>query len=170
MKKTILAVIAIAFLGTAPAFAQTMMGSGEMGPGMMTERQQQGTNAPDQEYLRHMQTRMMNSYGMMGGGYNMMDNYGMGPCSVGESYNMKGNYGMMPMMGGPGMMHHLGLDNYKKYGTFAKESRDLRKKLHDLMFDYGEARWNPDTTVGELNKMAEEMKQLRQDIQKKIPQ
>jgi hypothetical protein len=185
MKKIVLAIIALPFLATGPVIAQTM-GSGGMGPGMMTESQQQLSNVPNQTYLQHMQANpqanmMMNrGYGMMGGGSNMMGNYGMmpmmgggygmTPCTTGGSYNMMRHNGMMSMMGGLGMMQTPGLDNLKKYETFAKETRNLRKKLHDLMFDYGEARWNPDTTVGELNKMAEEMNQLRQDIQKKMSQ
>ena len=102
--------------------------------------------------------------GMMGGGY------GMTPCTTGGGYNMMGHSGMMPMMGGFGMMHAQGFDDMQKHETFAKETREMRKELHNLMFDYGEARWNPDTTVGDLNKMAEEMNQLRQNIQQKMPQ
>lgn len=172
MKKTLLAVVAIALLATVPVIAQTM-GSGGMQPGMMAERQQQMSNVPNQAYLRHMQANMMinSDYGMMGSGNNMMGGgYGMTPCTTGGAYNMMSHNGMMPMMGGLGMMHAQGFDNLKKYETFAKETRDLRKKLHNLMFDYGEARWNPSTTVGDLNKMAEEMNELRQDIQKKMVQ
>jgi len=44
----------------------------------------------------------------------------------------------------------------------------MRKKLHELMFDYGEARWNPATTLGDLRKMTEEMNQLQDAIQKKM--
>lgn len=191
MKKTFLTLFTIGFLATAPAFAQTMMGGNEMGPGMMTENQQQNSNVPNDEYVRHMQERMMkNNYSMMGGGYNMMGSYGMipmigkgygtPPCTTGGGYNMMnrsdmmpmmmGGYGMMPMMGGFGMMQNLGYDNYKKYEAFAKETKDLRKKLHDLMFEYGEARWNPDTKIGDLNKMAEEINKLREDIHKRMPQ
>jgi hypothetical protein len=174
MKKTILAIIAIGFLVAGPVTAQTM-GSGGMGPGMMAKSQQQMSSVPTQEYLRHMQADMMKNrgYGMMGN-YGMMPmmggSYSMTPCTMGGGNNMMAHSGMMPMMGGFGMMHAQGLDNYIKYETFAKETKEQRMKLHNLMFDYGEARWNPDTTVGDLNKMAEEMNQLRQDIQKKMPQ
>ena len=181
MKKTLLTIVAIGFLATGSVIAQTM-GSGGMGPGMMAENQQQMSNVPNQAYLQHMQANMMinSGYGMMGGDYNMMGNYGkmpmmggghgMTPCTTGGGYNMMGHSGMMPMMGGFGMMHAQGFDDMQKYETFAKETREMRKKLHNLMFDYGEARWNPDTTVGDLNKMAEKMNQLRQDIQKKMAQ
>lgn len=198
MKKTLVAVIAVGLFVTAPVIAQTMMESGEMGSGMMNE-QQQRMPEPDQEYLKHMQEKiqanMMNSgYGMMGGYGNMPMmgwGYGTPPCTTGGGYNMMnrsgmmpmmmGGYGMMPMMGGYGMMSgpgHMGgpgmmwgqnADDLKKYETFARETHDLRKKLHDLMFEYGEARWNPATTIGNLNKMAEEMNKLRQEIQEKMP-
>lgn len=38
------------------------------------------------------------------------------------------------------------------------------------MFEYGETLWNPDTKVGDLNKMAGEIDKLPQDIQDKLPQ
>jgi len=197
MKKTLLAIIAILLATTAYVMAQPM-GSESMGPGMMNERQQRMPE-PNQEYLKHMQEKiqsnMMNSgYGMMGGYGNMPMmgwNYGTPPCATEGGYNMmnrigmmpmmKGGYGMMPMMGGygmmtgpghmggPGMMWGQNADDVKKYEAFARETHDLRKKLHDLMFEYGEARWNPATTIGDLNKMTEEMNKLRQEIQEKMP-
>jgi hypothetical protein len=177
MKKTLLVATILSFLATAPAVAQTM-GSGGMQSGMMEDRQQQAFNRPGQANYQQMQAgtranmmmatgqNMMGGYGMMGG-RNMMNmmmgNSGMMP--------MMGGYGMMPgMMGGYGMMQDQGPDELKKYENFVKETRDSRKKLHDLMFEYGEARWNPATTLGDLRKMAEEMHQLRKDIQKKMEQ
>lgn len=182
MKKILLAIFAIAFWATVPVFAQTMMESNRIGSDMMSGgEQQQQSKVAGQEYPRHMRARgMYDNYGMMGGDYNMMGGgYGMPLCSTDAGQGMMGSYGMMPMMGhngmmpmmgGFGMMHNFGYDNYKEYATFAKETRDLRKQLHNLMFDYGEARWNPDTTIGELNKMADEMYKLRQEIQQKLPQ
>ena len=176
MKKYFATIITITLLLAAiPVFAQTT------GPGMM-ESQGHMNNVPNQEYFRHMQEYMMNNFSseMMenyGKRYKGRGHYGMTPCTANEGFSMMGHHGMMPhmmggpgFMGGPGMMHGKGFTDLKKYETFAKETRDLRKKLHDLMFDYGEARWIPDTTMGELNKMAEEIYQLRQEIQKKLPQ
>ena len=97
---------------------------------------------------------------------------------------MMGGMGMMPMMmrgrgmmmGGMGMMGYdpeqaeKYLKNYDKYQKFFTETRDLRKKVYDLRFDYGEAHWNPNTTVKELHDMQVKMNKLREEIYKKRPQ
>ena len=145
MKKTLLAAILMALLTASPAVAQTMESSG-MQSGMQGDRQQQqsshhpGQAGSQQQQAGGGQGMMGSGQGMMGGGQGMMQSQGTGP------------------------------DDLNKYENFVNETRGLRRKLHNLKFEYGEAKWNPDTTLGDLRKMAEEMNQLQNDIQKKIAQ
>ncbi len=118
--------------------------------------------------------------GMMGGcqmNPMMMGGMGMMPMMAGDccmNPMMMGGRGMMG--GGMGMMGYNPeqaekyLQNYDKYQKFFTETRELRKKLYDMRFDYSEARWNPNTTVKELHDMQVKMNQLREDIYKKRPQ
>lgn len=64
-----------------------------------------------------------------------------------------------------------GMDAEKvaQYEKFMKETRDIRKKLYDLRFQYTEALWNPETTVGQLRGMLQEMTPLQKQIQEKLP-
>lgn len=78
--------------------------------------------------------------------------------------------GMMPMMGYNPAMAGNYLKKYKKFQKFFNETRNLRKKLNDLQFEYGEARWNPDTTLGELQRMRMRLNKLRQKIYARRPQ
>jgi len=121
---------------SGPGYGEAM-GPGMMGPGMMG----------------------YGGCGMMGPG---MMGYGgcgmMGPGMMG--------YGMMEhhqMMHGstPGMMWKCGNDEYKK---FLDDTRELRKSLHSLKFEYFEAMRNPDE---DGKKLAEIEKNMR-EIQKKI--
>ncbi len=176
MKKAILTAMVISLLAAAPASAQ-MMGEGDRQSGMMADREKTSDRLDlktmQDMMQQYIQSGMMMDQGqrMMYGNNNMMGNYGKMPMMSG-GYGMMpmmgGSYGMMPMMGGYGMMHNQGQGDLKKYGNFVKETREMRKKLHDLMFDYGEAQWNPDTTLGDLSKMTEEINQLRDAIQKKM--
>ncbi len=78
--------------------------------------------------------------------------------------------GMMPMMGYNPALSSNYFKNYKKFQKFFNETRNLRKKLNDLQFEYGEARWNPNTTLGELQRMRARLNKLRQKIYAKRPQ
>ncbi len=49
------------------------------------------------------------------------------------------------------------------------ETKELRKKLHDMRFEYGEALWNPDTTLKGLRELLKDMNQLQQKIQQRMP-
>jgi hypothetical protein len=168
-----------------------MMGDqgGQPGPQMM---EQQVSPPGGQFYNPYMNPNMMSGYGygmgpqMMGGyGYGMMPNmmggygYGMGPQMMGGY-----GYGMGPsMMGtgqhpcitggygygmGPGMMGYNSPEQYEKqfkeYQQFLDETKDLRKKLHTLKFDYAEARRNPDTRREDLEKLNAEMERTWKQI------
>jgi len=153
-----------------------MMGGGYgMHPGMMGG------------YGYGMGPQMMGGYGygmhpnMMGGngmGHHMMGGYGMHPNMMGGyGYGMHPGmmggygYGMGPqMMGGCGMHSPYGGyqgPNYKsneEYGKFLNDTRDKRRKLHDLMFDYSEARHSPEPDREKLQDMEKEMNELRTEI------
>ncbi|VAW40052.1 Zinc resistance-associated protein [hydrothermal vent metagenome] len=125
-----------------------MMGRGMMGKGMMG---------------KGMMGKGMMGKGMMGKGMMPMM---MNGCRM-NSMMMGG--GMMPMMGNPSQTADY-LKNYKKFQKFFNETRNQRKKLNDLQFEYGEARWNPNTTLGELQRMRVRLNKLRQKIYAKRPQ
>jgi hypothetical protein len=127
---------------------------------------------------------MMGGYGM---GSNMMGNYGYGS---GMGPNMMGGYGMNPgMMGGygqgmgPQMMGNYGYGagpqmmtpevekQYKEYNEktnrFLDETKSLRKELHSLKFEYGEALRSTPEPNERLDKMRREMFDLHQKIYNK---
>jgi len=165
MKKTmyLTTMVFAVLLMTLSAGAQ-VMGSG--GQGMMTESgQQQEKTAPqdfdDEQYM--MYPGWGNCYGM---GPGMMGGYGMGP-------GMMGGYGK-------GYRHGHMMDEYawgpnrfsspEAYNKFMDETKELRKKMHDMQFEYGEMMRNPKTTMGDLEKMRQEMYDLRKKIVEKFRQ
>ena len=182
MKKTILAAGLTLLLATAPAMAQ-MMGPGQMMGGQQT---QQSAQTGGQYYPQYMNPGMMGGYGsygmgpgMMGGyggygiGPGMMGGYGMGPGMMGGyghgmHHNMMGGgcYGM-----GPGMMGYYSPEQYEKQlkdqQEFLDATKELRKKMHDLKFDYAEALRNPKTEQKDLEKMNEEMESIWKQIYEK---
>jgi hypothetical protein len=118
--------------------------------------------------------------GMMGGyGYGMhpgMMGYGMGP-------GMMQGYGMNPgMMGGygmgygmyPGMMGYGSQEDYKKYKDrqekFLEETKELRRKLHSMKFDFSEEAAKPEANREKLQKMEKEMNELYEKIREKAIQ
>jgi hypothetical protein len=119
--------------------------------------------------------------GMMGGGYG----YGMRPGMMGGyghgmHHNMMGGgcYSMGPgMMGsygygmGPGMMGYYSPEQYEKQfkaqQEFLDATRGLRKKMHDLRFDYAEALRNPATEQKDLEKINQEMEETWEQIHEK---
>jgi hypothetical protein len=175
------------------AMALTLAGA-TVGAHMAGGAQQQMTPNPQQNYPCMMNTGMMGGYGM---GSGMMDGYGMGPgmmggCGMGPGMmggcgmgpGIMGGYGMGPgMMGGYGYGHGPctqgncygqgiapGQPGYmppEKYQKFLDETKDLRKKMHDLRFEYGEMTRNPKTTMEEKDKMEKEMFELHQKIRGK---
>ncbi len=151
--------------------------SGPRGQGMMRQMMQ------NQKTAGGMMNRkgMMKNKGMMGKGMMpmMMNGCRMSPTMLeGGMMNMMPpmmrermmGRGMMPMMGYNPAMAGNYFKKYKKFQKFFKETRNLRKKLNDLQFEYGEARWNPDTTLGELQRMRSRLNKLRQKIYAKRPQ
>ena len=133
-----------------------MMGYG-MGPGMMGYGMGPG---------------MMGGYGY-GMGQHMMgtENH---PCmSGGYGYGMMGP-GMMGNHGygmGPGMMGYYSPEQYEKQfkenQKFFDDTRELRKKLHNLRFDFAEAQRNPDTKPEDLKRMNAEMEGIWKLIHEK---
>jgi hypothetical protein len=102
--------------------------------------------------------------GMMGGygygmGPGMRGGYGHGPCQCGKWYD----YGP----GGPGRPDYMSPEEYQK---FLDATKDLRKKLNDLQFEYGEMARNPKTTIEDRNKVEKEILDLQQKIREKAAQ
>jgi hypothetical protein len=155
-------------LTVAPATAQMM------NPGQHMMQQQQA--AQQQQYNPYgMHPSMMGGYGY-GMGPQMMGGYGYG-----MHHGMMGGYGygMPHMMGGWAghhPMHHMGgwgmppctqgpqYMTSEQYTRFMDETRDERRRLHDLMFDYGEAMRNPEPDREKLQAMQKEIEDLRNKI------
>jgi hypothetical protein len=185
MKKTILAAGLTLLLATAPAMAQ-MMGPGQMMGGQQT---QQSAQTGGQYYPQYMNPGMMGGYGGYGMGPGMMGGYGMGPGMMGGyggygmGPGMMGGYGMGPgmmggyghgmhhnMMGGgcygmgPGMMGYYSPEQYEKQfknqQEFLNDTKELRKKMHALKFDYAEALRNPETDKKDLERINAEMESI----------
>ncbi len=177
MKKPIyLPMVLFVVLITAWGAQAQMMGGGG-GRGMMGEPGNQPGTLPQaqEEESFMMHPGMMGCYGM---GPGMMGGYGMGP-------GMMGGYGMGPgMMGGHGMgpMKRHMMEEYwgeggmkpfrspEQYEKFLDATRDMRKKMHDLRFEYGEMMRNPATTMGDLKKKEQEMTELRRKIMEQAVQ
>ena len=191
MKKTIIVTSLMLLLAAAPAMAQ-MMGGGQQ---MMDQQQMQQT-APTggQNYPQYMNRGMMGGYGMgsgmMGGGYGCGANpgtkgghhgYGMNPGMMGGygmGSGMMGGHGMgSGMMGGYGygrgsqMMSPETEKQYKEYNEktnqFLDETRELRKDLHSLKFEYHEALRSTTGPSEKLDKMRREMFDLHLKINNK---
>lgn len=99
-------------------------------------------------------------------GPGMMHGYGDYDMSPGMLYG-RGGYGM-----GPGMMYGYG-PGYgygPKSQKFLEETKDLRRQLHMKMFDYMEAARDPETKREQLNKMHEEIQDLKKQIHEKYSQ
>lgn len=120
-----------------------------------------------------------------GGGRGMMGMMG-GP-------NDASGQGMMGMMGGQGMgsgMMHGGMSKMSRnkmaecgwvpgmknftspesHTQFLEDTKELRRNLHNLRFEYGEKARTPETTIGELQKMEEQMSDLQKQIREKAAQ
>ena len=170
MNRTVFTAILLLFLA-APAMAQVAGGYGqhvmegeEEAP---PQQQQQQAQAAQQQYPPYGMHPNMMGYG---GGYG----YGMGQHMMGGY-----GYGMMPPMMGPGWghnpMHHMGgwvppctqgprNKSAEEYTKFMDNTRDDRRKLHNLMFDYGEVMRNPEPDQEKLQAMQKEIFDLREKI------
>jgi hypothetical protein len=118
---------------------------------------------------------MMHGYGMgqgmMGGcgmGPGMM--YGCGPCMMhgwgGMKPGMMHNWGSMGKMPGWGMPQSGGKMS-EDQRNFFEQTREERKKLHDLRFQYGEALRNPETDSKTVTELEKQMAELQQQIMEK---
>jgi len=160
MKKIFMLVVMILLLAAVPSMAQNPgYGGYGMGPGMMGG------------YGYGMGPGMMGNYGYgmgpgMMGGYG---GYGMGPGMMGGY----GGYGM-----GPGMMGNYGygrcpncgayqgqqFKSNEDYSKFLDDTKDQRKKLHNLMFEYNEEMRSANPDEEKLAKMGKEIDELRSEI------
>ena len=174
---------------------QMMGGQDAQSSQQVMEQQQMQQTAPTggQYYSQHMNRGMMGGYGqgmgpqmmgtgthpcMSGYGYGMHPGtmgghgYGMHPGMMGGGYGYGRNPGMMGGYGmGPGMMGYYSPEQYEKqfkeHQDFLDESRELRKKLHTLKFDFTEARRNPETKRDDLDKINAEMETIFKQIYEK---
>ena len=132
-----------------------LIGVGSAGAQMMNGNQQGMMQVSDQQQQMPQASQEYCPGGMYPG---MMRGYGMGP-------GMMRGYGM-----GPGMMDGYGMsqdESPAKFEKFLQETKGLRKKIHDLRFEYGELARNPDTTMGELRKIEKQVYELQQQILEK---
>ena len=163
MKKIFLTASIVLLLSAAPSMAQ-MMGYGQ-------HMYQQQQVPPQQQYYPNQgYPGMMGGYGY-GMGPGMMGNYGygMGPGMMGGY----GGYGM-----GPGMMGNYGygkcpncggyqgqqFKSKEDYSKFLNDTKEQRKKLHGLMFEYNEEMRSPNPDKEKLAKMGKEIDELRSEI------
>ncbi len=96
--------------------------------------------------------------GMMNG------NQDCGMANCGQQMGRKG------MKGKGSGMHHGAIMNpemREKRNQFLDSTVALRKQMHDKRFAYNEAQRNPDLTQGELQKQADELFALRQQLRAK---
>jgi peptidoglycan hydrolase CwlO-like protein len=100
---------------------------------------------------------------------------GQYPCTTGGyGYGMGHHQMMHGYTGYPGMMGHYSPEHYEKqykeHQEFLNETKDLRKKLHTLKFDFAEAQRDPNTKRGDLEKLNNEMERTwKQIYEKKLP-
>jgi hypothetical protein len=175
MNKIFMLVVMTLLLAAVPSMAQNPgYGGYGMGPGMMG-----GYGG----YGYGMGPGMMGGYGgygmgpdMMGGGHGygmgpgMMGGYGMGPgmMGLGMHHGMMGGYGCGM---GLGMMGYYSPEQYEKQfkenQDFLNETKELRKKMHALKFDYAEALRNPETDKKDLERINAEMESIWKLIDEK---
>jgi len=161
MKKIFILVVMTLLLAAIPSMAQNPdYGGYGMGPGMMG-----GYGG----YGYGMGPGMMGGYGGYGMGPGMMGGYGygMGP-------GMMGGYGMGPGMmggyGGYGTCPNCGayqgqqFRSKEEYSKFLDDTKERRKKLHDMMFEYNEEMRSPNPDREKLSKMEKEIYELRNEI------
>ncbi|MFA6283458.1 MAG: periplasmic heavy metal sensor [Desulfurivibrionaceae bacterium] len=102
--------------------------------------------------------------GMMGG---KMGQGGMMGGGMGGMMGGKGMCGMMGGMGGGMMGPGMGTLSPEAQQKFLDATKDLRKKLHDKQFEYGEAARNPKADKKEILKKRKELWDIQQKIHAK---
>jgi hypothetical protein len=119
-----------------------------------------------------MDPGMMGGYGGYGRGPGMMGGYG----GYGRGPGMMGGYGGYGM--GPGMMGNYGygvcpqcgrmggpyFNSNEEYTNFLNQTKEQRKKLNNLMFEYNEEINSPNPDREKLAKMEKEIDELRSEI------
>ena len=90
--------------------------------------------------------------GMMGG----YGGYGMGPGMMGNY-----GYGICPQCGGA---QGPNFRSNEEYSAFLNQTKEQRKKLHNLMFEYNEEMQSPNPDREKLAKMEKEIDELRNEI------
>lgn len=117
---------------------------------MMHGSAQQQSDSQSQNNHSNMERGMMGGMGM---GSGMMGDMGMGSGMTGE----------MGMMGGKSpMMQNFG--SVEDFETFLEETKEQRRKLHTMRFEYMEKMRQPETTIGELKQMKKDINNLMKEI------
>jgi Spy/CpxP family protein refolding chaperone len=141
MKKIFMLVVMTLLLAAVPSMAQNpSYGSYGMGPGMMGGYGGHGYG---------MGPGMMGGYGGHG--------YGMGPGMMGGY----GGHGACPNCGAYQGQQFKSKEDYSK---FLDDTKEHRKKLHDMVFEYNEEMRSPDPDRAKLSKMGKEIYELRNEI------
>jgi peptidoglycan hydrolase CwlO-like protein len=90
-----------------------------------------------------------------------------------RGYGMREGCGMMGHgMMGRGMWQGMWGYGYqqKAFQKFLDVTKDLRKQLHDMKFEYFELARNPETKPEDIDKLKKEMQELQKKIFEKMPQ
>jgi len=148
-KRILLASVLASFLAAGAASAQTGH------EGMQGMQAEPGTAPPP--------AAAPMAPGMMGG---KMGQGGMGG-GMGGMMGGKGMCGMMGGMGGGMMGPGMGTLSPEAQQKFLDATKDLRKKLHDKQFEYGEAARNPKADKKEILKKRKELWDIQQKIHTK---
>lgn len=164
MKQTILATALALSLVAGTAFAHPKHATAEGdqtwrgGPGMMMD-QGTGMRGPGGQWhgMMGMHGKGMGMMGMHGKGMGMMGNKGQ--CMMGQ-----GMHGAGIMGGYHGMMDSAQIE---QQNAFLDATNELRKNIHDKIFEYMEASRNPEETVGSLREKQKELSTLHQELQTK---
>jgi peptidoglycan hydrolase CwlO-like protein len=166
MKKTFF--ITVLVLGLLSAYSYAEMEGHMMHQGMMGGPGSEEHEGVPGEYMMNpymmggmMGRGMMGGCGMMGG---MMGRGMMGGCDM-----MGGGMMGSGMMGGCGMGPGMWGYGYqqKAFQKFLDDTKDLRKELHNLKFEYFEAVRNPDSKPEDIDKLEKEMNELQKKIYEK---
>ena len=176
MKRIILITILTIGLTATYGFAQMGQGMMDSGKGMMGsgqgmmggQSQQQTGEASDGSGYYPCQQMMgggMMGQGHMGGG--MMGQGHMGGGMMGRGHMGGGMMGGYGYRGDDPEAFKKYQDEYQKY---MNDTKDLRKTLHNRMFEYKEALRDPATTRKSLLKLEKEMMDLKWELYEKAPE
>lgn len=157
-------------------YVMTILFAGIMATGSGVAAQTDGSN--QMTHGSTQQQKMDTKQGMMGG-------QGMGAGMMESCQEMMGS-GMMGGGDGMGDMHHgmmgmmdgmdefgakqkmMGFKSSEEFEKFLDDTKEERRKLHNLRFEYGEKKRQPETTIGELKEMKKEMADLTKQIHEKV--